>query len=437
MMLIFYISSILILIKRRDWIIYLMCLTVPFYDVFDPIFLKLHMGSVTFTLKPFLFFEILLILLCVYEVFKRKRFFSDIIVSNKLSFAFLFFYAVLALFYTLKETPGAYVGFNLCLMVSMVIFLPYYYKDKKVELDKIMKFLFIGLVLSYIPMLSEIIMTKASLIPQPEYGHYKIYGLTYVLISFFIIYRYLTASDKRRLAVFTALLFFDFLMIFLTRTRASWWALFLCLPMYAFFLIRKLCFFKMSRLRILCLYILLLCAFMAAVFIESPILADLSPVYNIIVAKDFSMHLNLDPIIHSIESRRLRILWFTFAHERTIAWRKTLQHMLHNPFRGYGLIYSLGSKGTHNTLLRVFLSSSVVGFISYIIAFLFIFIVLIKKILNNTLQPNMRFFYFSLLLAVLAWGINGLLQTNLNEYLPWFFIAITFLFVNNCNKGSS
>lgn len=435
-MLIFYILSILILKKRPDSLIYLMCLVVPFYDPFNSIFIKMSVLSIRLTLKPFLFFEISLILLCIREILKRKKFISDLKLLNKLSFVFLFSFAALATFYTFMISPNSYVGINMCLMISLIILLPYYYKDKKVSLDMALGFLFTGLLLSFLPTLLEMLMSRALLVPETPNVYFKIYGLPFLMLSFLVIFGYLIADDKRNLLFFTLLLFLNFCMIFLTKSRSSWLALFLCLPVYILFLVNRTRFLKLSRMRIFSLYIILLAAFFLTDSLDNPVTSDFKALNkNIHIAStDLKPPSNVDPVTASIENKHLRTLWLYLAHERTIAWRNTLSIMARNPFASYGLVYRSAIKGTHNTLLRVFLSSGAIGLLSYLVGFFMVFIAVIRKISSGVINVAVRFFYFSLMMAIFAWGFYGIFQTSLNEYMPWFFTAL--IFINNYKKGN-
>ena len=56
----------------------------------------------------------------------------------------------------------------------------------------------------------------------------------------------------------------------------------------------------------------------------------------------------------------------------------------------------------------------------------FVFMFLIRKIFNKLITDKDRFFYFSVMMAIMNWIIQGFVQTNINEYLPWFLIAIIF-----------
>ncbi|GEM_PF-2540768 len=421
----FYAASTVLILRKREWLIYLMCFTSVFYDSFDIIFLHVNLLGLKFFLKPFLFFQLLLIFLCLLELLNKKRLQDKLSISNKAVFICFFVFATMAAYNTFAAHSSTLVGINLILMVSMAIFLPYYYADKKFNLNIALCSLLFGLILSYTPVLYSIIGHTLFSMQEPSYSIFKIYGLTYVLGSFFIIYFYLIARKPGTVIFLSIFLFLCFYMVFMARSRASWLTLFLCLLVYLIVFFLKAPFMKASGMKITWLYMIIALAFFSSVLTDKSIAGELMPFKNMVLIRDVVN--NDDPFMANIHNKFLRFVWYYLAHERTIAWREAIHIIKANPYRGYGLIFSPAGLGVHNTLFTVFLSTGIAGFLFYISGIFILFGHLLKNIWNNLMAEKMRLFYFTLMLSIIGCGIDGTLQTNINEYLPWFLIAVSFV----------
>lgn len=425
-----YVLLTVLILKNRNWLIYFMCVSAPFYEGFDAIFVKLNIFGIPFTLKPFLFFMFLLIGLCLLEILQKKTPPAKIKLENKIAFACFFCFAILAEVFTFLMKSPSLVGINICLMTTVILFLPYYYSDKKFNVNTALTCLFIGLLLSYIPLLVAIIGKIFCSVPI-EYGTYKVYGITYAMLLFLVIYFYLSTQIRWLLAISLVLMFTCFYMILLTRSRASWLAMALCLLIYTCIFANKVLLlkdrtsFNRTMGMLLVLSIAVVCAILTIPTIKDDLcttkqLINVPPVEN-----------NSDPFMAKLHNKYCRFIWKALAHERTIVWRESIDLIIKNPYRGYGLTFSPTKVGTHNSFLGVFLASGLVGFLFFISGLFITFGYLIRRKLDKENKKIAKAFYLSIALALLAWTTHGLLQTNINQYMPWFLVAFLFTVENN------
>ena len=146
------------------------------------------------------------------------------------------------------------------------------------------------------------------------------------------------------------------------------------------------------------------------------------------IFKPYPMQSSLDPHVEHITSIIVRNFYYFLGHERTIIWRKSINIFLSNPLKGYGLNFFPvdGMPGVHNSFVRVMLSAGIVGIIFYCLGWFLIFLNLIKKI-KCLSDWRLRVFFIAVFWALISWQIQGLSQTLINNYIVWFFIAISFL----------
>ena len=74
------------------------------------------------------------------------------------------------------------------------------------------------------------------------------------------------------------------------------------------------------------------------------------------------------------------------------------------------------------------------GLLLFLAAFMVLFFHLIKIIKKFSLKQEEKFAYITLFVSIIAWFIHGIFQTNLNEYLPWFFMSLMFVRFKNVSK---
>ncbi|HPS19504.1 MAG TPA: O-antigen ligase family protein [Candidatus Omnitrophota bacterium] len=419
-MALFYACACFIFFKRKEYIVYFMCLTVPLYDYFPGIFYKINMFGIAFTLKPYLFCELVLLGVYVLDMIKHKRMIEEIRNINVVFFPLALF-GVLALFFTAKERENYFCGVNLCLMILTVAALPYFVKKVSINVNKALRFLILGFFISAVPMMSAIFLSKIGLCAV-RYDSFKIYGMTFSIIAIIIIFKYITENDVRRFLKKTGVLFLVFVLIFLTRARASWFSLFFCLPLFAFFSL-KYCFARKDRIvlaktAMVCL--VLIAAFFCAVNIEKNIYGEFVSLDQMF---DANKHItnNADPMMWGIKNKVLRMIWAYLAHERTMAWQKVFSIMYQNPFLGHGLIYL----PTHNIFMEAFLAGGIIGMILFVSGMVSFCIERIHQMFVSRKNLGMYYLNGAFMICIMVWAINGLFQTNLNEYLPWFIIALS------------
>ncbi|MFA6635524.1 MAG: O-antigen ligase family protein [Candidatus Omnitrophota bacterium] len=423
-LLVFYLASIVILLKRKGHIIYLMCLTVPFYDNFEGLFVNLSLFSIKFTLKPFLFFELVLVSLVVLDIWREKRLGKRLSFLNKAAFLSMFLFSLLALIFTIREGIPTFVGFNVCLLAVLLLAVPYYCKKETIELRKLLFYLFAGCVISFIPMLFENIIPSILSCSPPINRGLKIYGMTFAMIASPAVYAYLMSRRVHVHILSGIFLFIIFIMTILTQSRASIFALFLSVFFCTIFISVKRANYGLNMTRISSIVLILGLAVFGAYALNNSVINEIDIVK---VFKDDSVIIQKDPFMGSIDSTFFKKVWALLAHERTIAWQSTIKILKTDPLIGRGLVFMPTQVGTHNAYLGVFLSSGIIGLFFYIVGMLAVLMNLIFKIIKNDEYPKYQFFYFSLSTALLTYCVNGIFQTNFNEYLPWFFAAVSFL----------
>ncbi|MBI4707928.1 MAG: O-antigen ligase family protein [Candidatus Omnitrophica bacterium] len=421
---IIYIILALIVIARPLAIIYLLAVVSPFYEYFTELFYKIHIYSFSFTLKPFLFLTLLLILCSMKRIFSgQRKVFDDLALTHKFIFLSFSVFCLFSAFFAFIQKSQYLTEINLFLNISLIFFLPIFYWKKTIRLNYILN------ILTVIVFCIAAYSLFYFLLPNPVYFKMSKHPgfCTFLLLTIpFVILNYFFAKNRMMGYFALAASLCSFVAIIFSLTRSGYVALLITLPFFIYYLFS---FSKASRDISRKIFIftssLFLCAVIAVSF-SSRVRGAMLLSRSVLVASDNNIY--KDPQTAQIKNYFLRNMYLVLAHERTIVWRKSLELVRASPFKGHGLNYHVvpGLMGAHNNFIAVLVASGIAGFVFFIFGSMLLLVLLLKKIKSN-LNWVKKSFFLAVLISLVSLFVQGLVQTIINEYIIWFVISLSFL----------
>ena len=132
---IFYASTLVFALRFPKYIVYLFVLFLPFYEIMPMLYINLSFLGISFTLKPFLFAELILICFCFRDLCLRRNTSSWLSLDEKISMISFLIFCMLAFVFGVLNKSQYLTELNMAINIIFICALSYFYANKKIDID--------------------------------------------------------------------------------------------------------------------------------------------------------------------------------------------------------------------------------------------------------------------------------------------------------------